>query len=267
MSTPASPNRTRLYLILLVVGAVLVAGTVVMLRRNVSAPTDAGSLPTTSAATTATTATTAIPASTAAAGAPTTGRALTPSTSSPARSTPPRTELDAAPASTQRATSPIPKAVTTAATGSSQGSAPAVLHLPSLHVTAAVDRVESIHGVLQVPDDISRVGWWLHSVPPGSATGSTVIDGHIDSAVDGEGALFHLADLNPGDPVTVTTGTGTTIRYRVQARRVYVKEQGLPAELFNQQGPARLVIISCGGQFDSSTRSYQDNIVIFSTPA
>ena len=133
-------------------------------------------------------------------------------------------------------------------------------------MTAQVDPVDSTKGVLAVPDDISRVGWWLHSVPPGARAGSTVIDGHIDSAVAGEGALFHLGQLNPGDPVSVTTGSGQTIRYRVQARRVYVKEQGLPADLFDQQGPARLVIISCGGPFDSSIRSYEDNIAIFATP-
>jgi len=142
---------------------------------------------------------------------------------------------------------------------------PAVLHLPALNVTAAVDPVDSVHGVLQVPDDISRVGWWRHSVPPGSLTGSTVIDGHIDSAAAGAGALFHLAELKPGEPITISTATGAVITYQVQARRVYPKAQGLPADLFAQTGPARLVIISCGGNFNTSNRSYDDNIVIFAT--
>ena len=101
---------------------------------------------------------------------------------------------------------------------------------------------------------------------PGATNGSTVIDGHIDSAVAGYGALFHLGDLSPGDSVSVTTNTGKTVQYTVQARRVYVKEQGLPADLFDQKGPARLVIISCGGRFDSSIHSYEDNIAIFATP-
>jgi len=94
-----------------------------------------------------------------------------------------------------------------------------------------------------------------------------VIDGHIDSAAAGAGALFHLAELNPGEPITISTATGAVITYRVQARRVYpkAKTQGLPADLFAQTGPARLVIISCGGNFDASNRSYDDNIVIFAT--
>jgi len=96
--------------------------------------------------------------------------------------------------------------------------------------------------------------------PPGSPTGSTVIDGHIDSAAAGAGALFHLAQLNPGQPITITTTTGVVITYRVQARRVYPKAEGLPADLFAQTGPARLVLISCGGTFDTTNRSYDDNL-------
>ena len=96
----------------------------------------------------------------------------------------------------------------------------------------------------------------------GAATGGTVIAGHLDSAVAGEGALFHLADLRPGDPIHITTGSGTVVRYQVQARRVYVKADGLPAEIFDQQIPGRLVLISCGGPFDAAARSDEDNIVV-----
>ncbi len=118
-----------------------------------------------------------------------------------------------------------------------------------------------------MPHDVSRVGWWRHSAPPGSATGTTVIDGHLDSATSAPGALFHLVSVEPGDTVTITTTTGATVHYRVQARRVYVKARGLPAEMFTQEGPPRLVIISCGGSFDPTEHGYPDNIAIYATPA
>ena len=243
----------RLPLVVAAVGVILLAAAAVLAAGNTPAPTDAGALPAvaTMAATprppeprsTATTGTAGVPAS---AGAP--SDRLT-SQHSPVLIRP-----------------VAGGATTTAAAATSALGSPAVLHLPTLHRNATVEPVGSVHGVLQVPDDISRVGWWQHSAAPGSTAGSTVIDGHIDSAAAGEGALFHLADLNPGDPLSVTNSTGTTTRYQVSARRVYVKEHGLPADLFNQQGPGRLVIISCGGPFDSSTRSYQDNIAVFATP-
>jgi len=140
---------------------------------------------------------------------------------------------------------------------------PVRLGLPSLRVHAAVQGVVTTGGVLGVPDDPARVGWWTGSVQPGSAAGSTVLDGHVDSAVSGAGALFGLAGLNAGDRVSVTDARGRDWTYRVYARQVYRKHQGLPAALFATTGPARLVLITCGGPFNAATRSYQDNIVVF----
>jgi len=140
---------------------------------------------------------------------------------------------------------------------------PVRLGLPSVRVHAAVQGVVTTGGVLGVPDDPARVGWWTGSVQPGSAVGSTVLDGHVDSAASGAGALFGLAQLNAGDRVSVTDARGRDWTYRVYARQVYRKHQGLPAALFSTTGPARLVLITCGGPFNAAARSYQDNIVVF----
>lgn len=145
-------------------------------------------------------------------------------------------------------------------------SPPAQLAIPTLGVRAAVRNVVTVNGVLGVPDNIADVGWWTGSVPPGSAKGSTVIDGHVDSAVTGTGALFRLTDLRAGDTITVTNVSGVTLTYRVYARQIFVKHQGLPAQLFTTQGPHRLVVITCGGPFDAATRNYEDNIVVLASP-
>jgi hypothetical protein len=41
----------------------------------------------------------------------------------------------------------------------------------------------------------------------------------------------------------------------------------LPPEVFAAGGPPRLVLITCGGAFDRSTRHYADNVVVFADPA
>ncbi len=123
-----------------------------------------------------------------------------------------------------------------------------------------------MNGVLGVPENIAEVGWWTGSVRPGSAAGSTVIDGHVDSAVIGTGALFHLAQLQAGDPVTISDAAGVLRRYRVYRRQVLIKHGGLPADLFTTTGAPRLVMITCGGPFDRATRSYLDNVVVFAAP-
>ncbi|HEX4728159.1 MAG TPA: sortase [Jatrophihabitans sp.] len=145
--------------------------------------------------------------------------------------------------------------------------APVTLSIPTLGVRASVLPVVNDHGMLGVPDDPAQVGWWSASALAGAATGTVVLDGHVDSATSGPGALFRLASLQANDPITLTTRTGQLRRYTVTGRRVYVKAGGLPADIFAQDGPARLVLISCGGPFDRTAGSYLDNIVEFAVPA
>jgi len=144
---------------------------------------------------------------------------------------------------------------------------PVTLSIPRLGVRASVLPVVNDHGTLGVPDDPAQVGWWSASALAGAATGTVVLDGHVDSATSGPGALFRLASLQANDPITLTTGTGQLRRYTVTGRRVYEKAGGLPADIFAQDGPARLVLISCGGPFDRTAGSYLDNIVVFAVPA
>jgi hypothetical protein len=145
--------------------------------------------------------------------------------------------------------------------------APVTLAIPSQQVRASVVPVVNAGGVLQVPDDPAQVGWWNASAPAGSSRGSVVMDGHVDSAVSGPGALFRLDGLRVSDRIVLTTATGVTRSYAVTGRRVYRKAAGLPSDIFDQSGPPRLVLISCGGPFDSAAGSYLDNIVVFAAPA
>jgi hypothetical protein len=49
--------------------------------------------------------------------------------------------------------------------------------------------------------------------------------------------------------------------------RTYPKETGLPASAFARDGAPRLVLITCGGPFDAATGNYEDNVVVYATPA
>lgn len=243
----AQHSRPVPWMLAVCVGVALILTAVIMRASNVPAATEAGSLPT------------AMPSAPAVSPAAPSARrthTLPPGITSVSR--PLRADTTVSAISPTRAS---PRTSPTSAWGR-----PATLTLTTVNVAAPVDKIAASHGVLQVPDNISRLGWWENSAPAGSPTGTTIIDGHIDSASAGEGALFHLAELNPGDPITVSTSTARIVRYRVRARRIYPKAAGLPAELFDQQGPPRLIIISCSGPFDYSLHSYRDNLAIFAIP-
>jgi hypothetical protein len=145
--------------------------------------------------------------------------------------------------------------------------APAEVAIPVLGVEAVVQPVGTSNAQLGVPTDPAQLGWWTGSAWVGATTGTVVIDGHVDSAATGPGALFRLGDLHASDRIVVATTTGERQNYLVTGRRVYIKADGLPAGLFSTNGPPRLVLITCGGPFDRTTGSYLDNIVVFATPA
>ena len=145
---------------------------------------------------------------------------------------------------------------------------PVMLALPSVGVTAPVIAVGVSEGNLQVPDDPAQVGWWTSSAEAGADTGSVIIDGHVDTASGGPGALYRMGigKLQLGDTVVVTTVLGRKISYRIYAQSVYLKAAGLPADIFAASREPRLVLITCGGAFDSAGRTYADNVVVFARP-
>ena len=142
---------------------------------------------------------------------------------------------------------------------------PTSIHMPALGVDAPITPVEvRPDGELAVPDDPRIVGWWQLGAHP-DEPGAVVIAGHVDTAHDGPGALFQLAWARAGQPLTVQTNLGPR-RYVVTDVHHYAKAD-LPAHTFTATGPPHLILITCGGAFNTLTRQYADNIVVDATPA
>jgi hypothetical protein len=125
--------------------------------------------------------------------------------------------------------------------------------------------IDVAHGVLAAPAGIHRLGWWRDGATPGSASGSTLVVGHVDSRTGGPGAFFRLKDARPGDRVEVMLAAGRTLRYRVVSVRTYPKT-GLPTGVWSTRGKPRLVLVTCGGPFDPAARHYRDNVVVTAVP-
>jgi len=156
-----------------------------------------------------------------------------------------------------RAIDPEPEPVT----------APVSLRLPTLGVVAPLDAVAlEPDGAMEIPHDIRRVGWYEPGVMPGEPAGTTVLSGHVDSREQGRGALWGLKDMDVGDEITIEHEDGRTTTWRVEARTSYPKEQLPIADIFTRFGDPRLVLITCGGDFDRSARSYIRNIVVYAVP-
>jgi len=144
-----------------------------------------------------------------------------------------------------------------------QGGSPTRLAIATVALDAPVVPVQVDNAALGVPDNVHTLGWWSGGRTPGDPHGTVVIDGHVDSARQGLGALAAVSRLTLGAAIEVTT-TREILTYQVQAIRAYNKNT-LPADVFNPQGPPRLVLITCGGPFEATTGHYRDNIVIYAT--
>ncbi|MEU6038831.1 class F sortase [Actinomadura sp. NPDC047616] len=143
------------------------------------------------------------------------------------------------------------------------GSPPVHLEIPALRVRARVRPVDvRPDGTLEVPPSARDLGWWRGGAAPGSATGTVVVAGHVDTAKEGPGALFELRGVRMGSQVNVRSTDGRTRNYRIVARRAYPKQR-LPASVFAPDAPARLVLITCTGAFDRRAASYSHNLVVY----
>ncbi|MGW4944930.1 class F sortase [Actinoplanes sp. NPDC004185] len=140
---------------------------------------------------------------------------------------------------------------------------PTGVTIDRLKVGAPVDPVGVTRdGALDVPDDPDRLGWWIGSVLPGERRGTVLIAGHVDTAEDGQGALYRLEKLAVGSRIEVRAGD-RSIAYRVTARRSYAKSR-LPEALFRRDTSPQLALVTCGGAFRNGT--YDHNVVVYATP-
>lgn len=146
---------------------------------------------------------------------------------------------------------------------------PMSLDIPDLGIESTVQRTSmDSDGAVVVPEDVLLTGWFDSSRRLAARQGSTVIVGHRDSASQGSGALYAIEELPIGSTITVSGRDGTRYDFRVDSVE-FIDKANLPSEaarVFTRYGPHRLVLITCGGAFDSAAGSYLSNVVVTATP-
>jgi hypothetical protein len=142
---------------------------------------------------------------------------------------------------------------------------PTRLVIPAIGVTSDLLQLgQNLDGTVQVPplSKDSRAGWYRYSPTPGEL-GPSVLLGHVDSAEYGAGIFFRLGALRPGDTVEVARADHTVATFRITRVARYPKDDFPTLDVYGNTDDAELRLITCGGAFDASARSYVDNIVAF----
>ncbi len=143
---------------------------------------------------------------------------------------------------------------------------PIGLHVPAIGVNdAAIVPVGVLdNGEMEIPG-AKEVGWYQYGPTPGDR-GSAVLAAHI--AYNGRNGVFSkLTAMSVGDPFEVAYDDGSYRTFVVTEVAQYGKTE-LPFDrIFSKDSDPGVVLITCGGTFNQSLRSYEDNVVVYGTPA
>ncbi|MFJ8592708.1 class F sortase [Streptomyces sp. NPDC093598] len=161
---------------------------------------------------------------------------------------------------------PTAAAAAQATPRTAQGPPPRRVLLPDVGLDARVGPVGvTDRGDMAVPDEPSKAGWYRHGPAPGSARGSAVLVGHVDSDTGAIGEFAALYDVRRGDRVEVRRAGAEPVRYRVVSR-VTVPKEDLPPSVFRRSGAPVLTLITCAPPFVPERGGYLSNLVVTAEP-
>jgi hypothetical protein len=116
-------------------------------------------------------------------------------------------------------------------------------------------------GAMAIPPSPDVVGWYRFGSLPGDDR-RAVLAGHVDAAGFGPGAFYDIDRLATSDRAVIHFDDGSTRTFEVSES---VAASKLDLDLESLFGPAPdplLTLVTCGGDFDSDTGHYEDNVVV-----
>jgi hypothetical protein len=143
---------------------------------------------------------------------------------------------------------------------------PTSIRLPSGRLAPIQPAKVHADGVLDIPSNPDRVGWWTGGAEAGDPYGSIVLAGHVDTASFGLGVLSEMLTMQAGQDLKLADGVHGQVYQVVSVQRIPKVKLAAGTDLFDQDVRHRLVMITCGGPFNTRTHRYRDNVVIIANP-
>ncbi|GAB3490390.1 class F sortase [Amycolatopsis cihanbeyliensis] len=138
---------------------------------------------------------------------------------------------------------------------------PGTVRLPEGGTAKLVRRELTHDGVLPIPDNLDEATWWGAKL--GAEQGAALLSGHVNWNRQ-QGPFEELWRDRPGQRVSVMDTRGGRWVYRITEVLTLHKDE-LPEHaerLFGQDGPHRLVLVTCGGDYLGGTDGYRDNRIV-----
>jgi sortase (surface protein transpeptidase) len=144
-----------------------------------------------------------------------------------------------------------------------------VLRIPDLSIDAPLVELRRDDAGVLVPPPVNQpevVGWYAEGVAPGNV-GPALIAGHVSGRPDGvdrsvPGIFARLDELTEGSRVTVVRD-GEDLAFEVYRLGSFRKDQFPSGSVYGDTDGPELRLVTCGGAFDPTAHSYEENIVVF----
>lgn len=141
---------------------------------------------------------------------------------------------------------------------------PVAISIPALGVQSSLeDLTIGDYGQLLPPMDFDRAGWFVDGPAPGEV-GPAIIAGHVDSYA-GPAIFYRLDELADGDQVIIETETGASLTFTITGRMQSASAAFPTSDVYANVPRPELRLITCAGTFDTSTRRYSDNLILFAS--
>ncbi|MBB5075066.1 class F sortase [Nonomuraea endophytica] len=142
---------------------------------------------------------------------------------------------------------------------------PESIGIPSIDVDAPLMKLGlTKDGEVELPpyEKPKLAGWYEKSAVPGEK-GASVIVGHVDTKT-APAVFYKLRHLRKGQIVRVERSDGKTAEYKVDSVEQVHKNDFPAKRVYVDDG---LKLVTCGGKFDYAKGEYDDNVIVYASPA
>ncbi len=147
-----------------------------------------------------------------------------------------------------------------------EGIAPIALQVDKFGIDAPIEIGAIAEGVMLDPSGPWVVSWYegLGKIGEG---GNIVMAGHVDYYTVGPAVFWNVRDLVPGDIVRLVGEDGQSYEYAVEWMQQYnvltdLTPQVIQNDIVGDTGQESLTLITCGGDFDPTTATYNQRWVL-----
>jgi len=141
------------------------------------------------------------------------------------------------------------------------GQAPGTVKLPGGGTAKLIRKELTADGTLPIPEVLDEATWWGAKL--GADQGASLLSGHVNWKGK-KGPFDELWRLKTGQEVDLVDTDGGKWVYKI-AEVVTVHKTKLAEQsekLFGPDGPHRLVLVTCGGEYVGGTDGYEDNRIV-----